>query len=89
MLEWFDENHGVKEAQILDALGLNSLNQVKQDEIITLIGIAQALTDGDTTVADTFGAKKKKRRTPAEIQKEKDVLKEKKKAGNTSEPTLM
>lgn len=89
MLEWFDENHGVKESQILEALGLNSLNQVKQDEIITLIGIAQALTDGDATVAETFGKKKKKSKTVEEIEKNKEIIKDKQQSGNASEPTLM
>ena len=91
MLKWFDENHGVKEKQILEALGLNSLNQVKQDEIITLIGIAQALTDGDVTVSETFGGKKtkKKAKTPEEIQKEKDLLKKKRESGKSTDPTLM
>ena len=91
MSEWFDTNHGVKEKQILEALGLNSINQVKQDQIITLIGIAQALKDEDTTVAETFGGKKtrKKAKTPEEIQKEKDLLKKKKAAGGSTDPTLM
>jgi antitoxin component of MazEF toxin-antitoxin module len=87
MLEWFDENHGVKESQILEALGLNSLNQVKQDEILTLIGIAQALTDGDATVAETFGKKKNKptAKTPDDVKKEKSDLKDKKTGGKSSE----
>ena len=91
MSEWFDTNHGVKEAQILEALGLNSINQVKQDQIITLIGIAQALKDGDTTVAETFGGKKRKAKskTPEDVQKEKDLLAKKKKEGESTEPKLM
>ena len=91
MSEWFDTNHGVKEKQILEALGLNSINQIKQDQIITLIGIAQALKDGDVTVAETFGGKKtkKKAKSPEEVQKEKDLLKKKKAAGDSTEPKLM
>jgi hypothetical protein len=90
MLAWFDENHGVKEAQILEALGLNSLNQVKQDEIITLIGMAQALTDGDATVAETFGKKKHTSKTAEDIQQNKRLIKEKQQSGSTTiEPKLM
>lgn len=54
IIDGFKENYNVTEAQILEVLGLNSINQIKQDEIVNLIGLAQAIKDGDTTVAETF-----------------------------------
>ena len=59
VLDSFKDNYAVTEEQILEVLGLNSINQIKQDEIADLIGLAQAIKDGDTTVADTFGGTKK------------------------------
>lgn len=59
VLDGFKDSYSVTEEQILEVLGLNSINQIKQDEIADLIGLAQAIKDGDTTVADTFGSTKK------------------------------
>lgn len=62
-LDTFRDDYKVSEEQILEVLKLNSVNQIKQDEIMTLIGLYQAIKDGDTTVSDTFGATKKAERT--------------------------
>ena len=59
MLDFFKNDYNVTESQILEVLNLNSINQIKQDEIITLIGLVQSIKDGDTTVAETFGTTKK------------------------------
>jgi hypothetical protein len=55
ILDGFLDNYTVTEDQILEVLGLRSVNQIKQDEIAELIGLAQAIKDGDTTIFDTFG----------------------------------
>lgn len=55
VIDKFNENYGVTENQLLQVLGVNNVNQIQQDEIIELIGIGQALNDGDTTIEDTFG----------------------------------
>lgn len=57
-MKHFKDTYEVTESQILEVLGLNSINQIKQDEIVRLVGLAQALKDGDTTVSDTFGKTK-------------------------------
>ena len=46
ILDGFKDNYGVKEDEILKSLGLNSINQIKADEIKILIGMAQSLKDG-------------------------------------------
>lgn len=70
-IKYFKENYEVTEGQILEVLGLNSVNQIKQDEIVRLIGLQQAIKDGDTTVAETFGATKR-----AESQKTENQVKD-------------
>lgn len=93
VLDGFKDNYNVTEDQILEALGLNSINQIKQDEIVNLIGLAQAIKDGDTTVSDTFGTTKKaEQKKTAEMvnginQQLKKVIdkKEKKEAKPTEE----
>ena len=58
-LKHFYDTYGVTEDQILEVLGLNSINQIKQDEIVQLVGLTQAIKDGDTTVKETFMNTKK------------------------------
>lgn len=55
LLDGFKDNYGVTEKEILDTLGLRSVNQIKRDQIIQLTDIAQAIKDGDTTVDEAFG----------------------------------
>lgn len=78
MIDGFKENYDVDESQILEVLGLNSINQIKQPEIVTLIGIVQAIKDGDTSIHDTFGATKKaeKTKTDKKVSKINDKLKD-------------
>lgn len=59
VLDGFKDSYGVTEDQILEVLNLNSVNQIKQDQIVDLIGLAQAIKDGDTTVSETFSGTKK------------------------------
>ena len=91
VLKRFQNTYNVSEKEILTVLGLETIRQIKQDELLHLIGLGQAIEDGDTTVADTFGGKKskKKAKSPEEVQKEKDLLKKKKAAGDSTEPKLM
>jgi hypothetical protein len=59
-IDEFLKSYGVDEKAILKALGLRESTQIKADEIKNLIGIWQALKDGDTTVDETFYPEKKK-----------------------------
>ncbi len=59
LIDGFIDNYNVSEFQIVEVLGLNSINQIKQDEVVRLVGIAQAIKDGDTTVNEVFYSTKK------------------------------
>jgi hypothetical protein len=55
ILDGFANSYGVKEAEILAMLELETVNQIKEPQMLTLVGLAQAIKDGDTTVAEAFG----------------------------------
>lgn len=48
------DTYSVTEKEILSAIGKQAINHVTPDDIITLIGIGQAIRDGDTTVEQAF-----------------------------------
>lgn len=67
-------SYNITEEQILTAIGLRSINQIKAEQIADLISIGQAIKDGDTTVEMAFSLTKTK--TAAElVQERKDVIK--------------
>lgn len=53
-LKFFKEEFGVEELEILTALGLNTANQIKSDQIVILRGMMQSLKDGEFTVDEMF-----------------------------------
>lgn len=55
LLVGYKNNYNVSEQEILDLLSLETVNQIKNEHIVTLIGLANAIKDGDTTVAEAFG----------------------------------
>lgn len=57
--EFFDVTYGAKEADVLKALGLRDVNQVKAEQIADMRGIIQSLKDGDMTANELFGWKEK------------------------------
>lgn len=59
-LDEFMKSYGVDEKAILKCLGLREATQIKADEIKILVGIWQAIKDGDTTVDETFYPEKNK-----------------------------
>jgi hypothetical protein len=60
-LKYFADTHGVKEDEILKALGIGSVNGIKRDQIILLGNMKQALIDGDSTVNEMFNRKQPKK----------------------------
>lgn len=52
------EAYSVTEDEILQAVGKSSSSHLGADELATLIGIGQAIKDGDTTVDEAFRGKK-------------------------------
>lgn len=53
----FKDKYGVNEEEVLRVIGKTSQDQMTQEDLVTLIGIGQALKDGDTTVEETFREK--------------------------------
>lgn len=75
-LDEFMKSYGVDEKAILKMLGLREITQIKGDEIKNLVGLWQAIKDGDTTVEETFYPEKKKEQSD-EVKKATDELTEK------------
>lgn len=53
------DNLGVSEKEVLDAIGKASIANITQEDLVTIIGIGQAIKDGDTTVELSFRSGKK------------------------------
>jgi hypothetical protein len=66
IIEGFRDKYGVTEEQLVDVLGLNSVNQIKQDQIVDLIAMAQSLKDGEITVAEMFSGTRKAEKDKAD-----------------------
>lgn len=71
-LDEFMKSYGVDEKAILKTLGLREVTQIKAEEIKILIGLWQAIKDGDTTVNETFYPEKKE--SSEEAKKATDEL---------------
>jgi len=54
----FKDNYGVSEKEVLDCIGKASIANITKEDLVTLIGLGQAIKDGDTTVELTFRSKK-------------------------------
>lgn len=54
MVDFFKNTHGVEEAEVLSVIGKKTLSAVTSDDIMVLIGLAQAIKDGDTSVDLAF-----------------------------------
>jgi len=52
LVEGFNVNYGISEEEVAKLAGKAKIEAVKAEQIATLIGIAQSLKDGDTTVED-------------------------------------
>lgn len=48
----FNEEWGITEAEVIRLCGKKTVNQIRANEIALLLGMAQSLKDGDTTVED-------------------------------------
>lgn len=54
VVDGLKDTYGVVEKDILAAIGKQAINHITADDIIVLIGIGQAIKDGDTTVEEAF-----------------------------------
>lgn len=53
-LAWFAKA-GIKAEQVFEQLGVKGLDDIGEDELITLRGLVTAIKDGETTVEQVFG----------------------------------
>lgn len=53
-LKALKDEYNATEDEVLKALGLNTVNQIKQEQIVDLRGIYQSLKDGETTPDEAF-----------------------------------
>ena len=53
-LDFFKDEYSISEKEVIMLCGKQTVNQIKADEISMLLGIAQSLKDGDTTVDDVM-----------------------------------
>lgn len=86
-LDEFAKSYGVDEKAILKTLGLREVTQIKAEEIKMLIGLWQALKDGDTTVDETFYPEKKKEPNDAVKQATDDLAEKLNKKAQTQSGT--
>jgi len=55
ILDGYLNTWNVKEDEILRLLEIETVNQIKDTQMLTLVGLANAIKDGDTTVNEAFG----------------------------------
>lgn len=58
-LNFFKDEYAVDEKELLNYLGLNTINQIDQQQIVNIIGMFNSLKDGEQSVDEMFGRKKK------------------------------
>jgi len=88
VLDGFKDVYGVSEAEVLKVIGKASIEHIDSDNIVTLIGIAQAIKDGDTSVDDMFRPKATKTSATEtkEVEKIEVKVSEKQKPNNNELP---
>lgn len=59
-IDFFRDEYNLSEAEIVALCGKQTVNQIKADEIQLLLGIAQSLDDGDTTIEEIMAPYRKK-----------------------------
>lgn len=60
VMDGFRDVYGVSEAEVLKVINKASVEHIDADVLMELIGLAQAIKDGDTSVEETFRSKKEK-----------------------------
>lgn len=53
-IDFFKDEYGITENEVVMLCGKQTVNQIKADQIALLLGIAQSLKDGDTTVEEVM-----------------------------------
>lgn len=65
---------GVSDKEILFAIGKAAIDFVDGDDIVTLVGVGQAIRDGDTTVEQAFKGEKSKEEVKVDKESERIAL---------------
>lgn len=80
-IDFFKNEYGISEEEVVKLCGKQTVNQIKTEQIALLVGITQAITDGDTTVDELMAPfrKKEKINSIAEIAAEAAETEETKK----------
>lgn len=87
-LDYFKDEWGISEAEVLKLLGKHTISQIKAEQISLMLSTQQSLKDGDTTVDELM--KDIRSNLEPSIKEKKEALKEKGKTGNASQqPTLL
>lgn len=55
VLDMYQNSLGVTEEEVLKVLEVETPNLIREQQILQLVGLAQAIKDGDTTVTEAFG----------------------------------
>lgn len=76
-LDFFMEEYGITEKEVIMLCGKQTVNQIKSDEISLLLGIAQSLKDGDTTVQDLMKPYRKEENKETIAQKAAEAAQKK------------
>lgn len=64
------DTYGVNESEVLSVVGKAAIDHVTPEDLVVIIGVAQAIKDGDTTVNDAFKSNKK-----ATVSEKKEEIK--------------
>lgn len=62
-IKHFIDSYGISEEEVIKLCGKYTVNQIQADEIALLLGIAQSLKDGDTTVEELMAPFRKAKGT--------------------------
>lgn len=82
-LDFFKDEYGISEKEVIMLCGKQTVNQIKSDEISLLLGIAQSLKDGDTTVQDLMKPYRKEENKETIAQKAAEAAQKKATETNT------
>lgn len=86
-LDFFKSEYKVTEEQVLSAMGLRSINQIKAEQIADLRAMQQSLKDGDSTVEEMFILTDEKK-TEQKVSEKKSEMKNKKESGKATQQNL-
>lgn len=67
------DTYGVTEAEVLTSVGKAAVDHLTADDLVVIIGIGQAIKDGDTTVDLAFKGSKATNNDPSPTDKKQDL----------------